>query len=447
MDLPGENISHESLSPKQIEPQPHELYLPGALALEAPVELIDEQLPPPDTSGLGSPAAVAAVCLCGVFAFLDLYVTQPLLPLFTRVFHASKSVASLTVSTATLGVAISAPILGALAERLSRKRVIVTSIIALSIPTLLAATSPSLRALDAWRFLQGLILPGIFAIAITYIGEEWDHHAVPIVMSIYVSGTALGGFLGRIMAGLVAEHLTWRWSFVVLAAFTLAGAAAIARWLPAETRPMPSGPRPSLLVQIGSMLAHFRNPRLVATFAVGFGMLFTLVGAFTFVTFYLADPPFNLSTAALSYLFAIYLIGLIVTPAGGYLVTRIGMRAGIAVAICASLAGVLLTLSHSLWVVILAGLGLVCTGVFIAQATANSFLRHAAPPGTRASAAGLYICCYYIGGTAGGVIPGYIWELGKWPACVALIASILLVTLFIALVGWKLPPSQPTAAS
>ena len=55
------------------------------------------------------------------------------------------------------------------------------------------------------------------------------------------------------------------------------------------------------------------------------------------------------------------------------------MRAGIAVAICASLAGVLLTLSHSLWIVVLAGLGLVCTGVFIAQATANSFLRHAAP--------------------------------------------------------------------
>ena len=434
MNLPDENISDESLSPKHSE-------LGEELALESPLEIIEEQLPPPDTPGLGSPAAVAAVCLCGVFAFLDLYVTQPLLPLFTRVFHASKSVAGLTVSTATFGVALSAPILGALAERLSRKRVIVGSIVALTIPTLLAATSPTLHILDAWRFLQGLILPGIFAITITYIGEEWDHHAVPIVMSIYVSGTALGGFLGRIAAGLVAEHFSWRWSFVVLAGFTLTGAAMIARWLPAETRPMPSGPRPSLLSQIGSMLAHFRNPRLVATFAVGFGMLFTLVGAFTFITFYLADAPFNLSTSALSYLFAIYLIGLIVTPAGGYLVTRIGMRAGIAVAICASLAGVLITLSHSLWIVVLAGLGLVCTGVFIAQATANSFLRHAAAPGTRASAAGLYICCYYMGGTAGGVIPSYTWELGKWPACVALISSILVVTLVIGLVGWKAGPS------
>lgn len=413
-----------------------------ATAAALAVESIDERLPPPHRSGLGPPSSVVAVCLCGVFAFLDLYVTQPLLPLFSRIFHEPKSVVGSTVSAATLGVAISAPILGALAERLSRKKVIVTSTIALAIPTLLAATSPGLLTLDGWRFLQGLILPGIFAITITYIGEEWEHHAVPLVMSIYVSGTALGGFLGRITAGLVAEHFSWRWSFVLLAAYTLLGAAMVARWLPAETRPIQQAPHPGLVAQLGSMLAHFRNPRLVATFAIGFGMLFTLVSAFTYITYYLADPPFRLSTAALSYLFAIYLIGLVITPAGGYLVGRVGMRAGIALAICCSLAGVLSTLSHSLWVVVVVGLGLICTGTFIAQATANSFLRLAAPPGTRASAAGLYICCYYVGGTVAGVLPGYVWELGKWPACVALIAGVLLITLLIALVGWRLPAGQ-----
>ena len=409
------------------------------------IELIEEQLPPPDRAGLGSPSSVAAVCLCGVVAFLNLYVTQPLLPLFTRIFQAPKSVVGLTVSAATLGVAISAPILGSLAERLNRKRVIVTAILALSVPTLLAATSSGLHTLIAWRFLQGLLLPGIFAITITYIGEEWDHHAVPLVMSIYVSGTALGGFLGRITAGLVAERFNWRWSFVLIAVYLLLGAAMIGRWLPPQSRPMPlQGPRPAARLQLRSMLAHFRNPPLVATFAVGFGLLFTLVATFTYITYHLADLPFHLSTEALSYLFTIYLIGLVVTPAGGYLVTRVGMRLGIVCALGACLAGVLLTLSHALWIVVFAGLGLVCTGVFIAQATANSFLRLAAPAGTRASAAGLYICCYYLGGTAGGVLPSYPWEVGKWPACVALIASVLLATLLIALLCWKISPQQMT---
>lgn len=410
------------------------------------LETVEERLaPPPERIGLGSFRGVAAVCICGIFAFLNLYVTQPLLPLLEHIFNASKSAVGLTVSASTLGVALSAPILGALAEQMSRKRVIVASTLTLAAPTLLAATSPGLHTMVFWRLLQGLILPGIFAITITYIGEEWEHHAVPIVMSIYVSGTAFGGFLGRMIAGVAAARLNWRWSFILLGGLTLLGALLIARWLPDEKRPLPKDAGIDPLTRIRAMFRHFRNPRLVATFAVGFGMLFALVGTFTYITFYLADAPFHLSTEALSYLFAIYLIGLIVTPIGGYLVTRIGMRAGIAFAIGACLVGALVTLSHSLWIVVLAGLGLVCTGVFIAQATANSFLRIAAPAGGRASAAGLYICCYYIGGTAGGVVPAYVWSLGKWPACVALIACELAVTLVIALVGWRAPKAEKTA--
>lgn len=413
------------------------------------IEIVEERLTPPSPggpgSGLGSIRAVVAVCLCGIFAFLNLYVTQPMLPMLEGIFHTSKSIVGLTVSAATLGVAISAPLLGALTEQMNRKRVIVASTMALAVPTLLAATSPGLHTLIVWRFFQGLISPGIFAITITYIGEEWERHTMPIVMSIYVSGTAAGGFVGRVTAGVAAERLNWRWSFLILGLMTLAGAAMIARWLPQERRVILPEHRVGPAEQLRAMLRHFRNPRLVATFAAGFGMLFALVGTFTYITFYLAAAPFGLSTEALSYLFAIYLIGLVITPAGGVLVTRIGLRAGIALAVSACLAGALVTLSHSLWIVVVLGLGLVCTGVFMAQTTANTFLRVAAPAGGRASAAGLYICCYYIGGTVGGVLPAYTWSLGKWPACVALIAGVLAITLVVALVGWKMPTdSQQT---
>lgn len=387
--------------------------------------------------GLQPAGAIAAVCVCGVFAFLNLYVTQPLLPMLTQLFHASKSAVGLTVSASTLGVALAAPICGALTERISRKRVIVASILILAAPTLLAATSPGLRSLIFWRFLQGLALPGIFGTVITYIGEEWRRESVALVMSFYISSTALGGFLGRLITGVVAETLGWRWSFVVLGGLTLLGAAVVARWLPSEAprihHPQSPGSASGLLVA----LRHFRNPRLLATFGIGFGTLFTLVATFTYSTFYLADPPFRLSTLALSYLFAIYLVGLVVTPFGGYLVTRIGMRRGIAVAIALCCAGAAVTLSHSLWIVIFPGLGLLCSGVFIAQSTATSFLRIAAPAGGRASAAGLYLSSYYIGGTIAGVAPAYLWKIGRWPACVALVEAVLLGMLALALLGWR----------
>jgi MFS family permease len=378
--------------------------------------------------------AAAAVTLCGACAFLELYCTQPLLPLLSHLFHASKTAVGMTVSAATLGVAISAPIFGALTERLARKRVIVASILGVSIPTLLAATSASLAQLIFWRFLQGIMVPGIIAVVVTYIGEEWPPNRIALIMSFYVSGTALGGFAGRVSAGILADHVSWRASFLVLGAASLAGAAAVAAWLPhGRHRAVAPQSSPAFPDQVRLM---FLTRRLIATFAVGFNVLFSLVGVFTWITFYLAAPPFSLSTTALSSLFFVYLIGLVVTPAAGYLITRVGLRAGIGGAICCSIAGVLLTLVHSLPVVIL-GLTMLSSGVFIAQTASQSHLRIASPPGARVTAAGLYLTCYYLGGTAAGVVPGVFWALGKWPACVAFIVAMQVIALSIALAGWR----------
>ncbi len=66
-----------------------------------------------DEAGIGPASSVLAVMLCGACAFADLYATQPLLPLFVHLFHASKSAVGLTVSASTLGVALSAPIVSA----------------------------------------------------------------------------------------------------------------------------------------------------------------------------------------------------------------------------------------------------------------------------------------------------------------------------------------------
>ena len=378
-----------------------------------------------------------AVTLCGVCAFLQLYCTQPLLPLFTHLFHASKTAVGLTVSAATLGVALSAPVFGALTERLARKRVIVGSLLGISIPTLLAATSTSLGQLIFWRFLQGIMVPGVVAVIVTYIGEEWPPDRVALIMSFYVSGTALGGFTGRVGTGLLTDWFNWRAAFLALGVASLAGAAAVAAWLP-KGRQRPEAPPSAalemrFLTQVRSL---FRSRRLVATFAVGFNVLFSLVGVFTWITFHLSAPPFNLSTAALSSLFFVYLVGLVVTPAAGLLITRVGLRAGIAGALACSMAGVLLTLAPSLGLIIL-GLALVSSGVFIAQTAAQSHLRVAAPPGARVTAAGLYMTCYYCGGTAAGVVPGAFWALGKWPACAGFIVAMQAVALAVALAGWR----------
>jgi predicted MFS family arabinose efflux permease len=380
-----------------------------------------------------------AVVFAGFCAFLTLFAPQPMLPMLARAFAVSPARISLVVTASTLAVAMTAPFAGFVADRFGRKRVIVPAAFLLAVPTLLAATATSFTQLLFWRFLQGVFTPGIFAVIIAYINEEWDSGAGAATAS-YITGTVIGGFSGRALAALVASQASWRWSFIALGLLNVAGAIAIRAWLP-PGRKFASADRSGSA--IAPMLRHLRNPRLAATYAVGFCVMFTLLATFTYINFYLAAPPFQLSTAALGLLFVVYLIGAIITPAAGRAIDRMGHRFALVGAFSAGATGVLLTLIHSLPTV-MAGLTLACTGVFIANSAGSSYVGSAATE-ARASAVGLYVTFYYMGGSGGSAIPGFAWSRGGWPACAALIVAVQLLTITLAMIFWK--PLAPAAAS
>lgn len=280
-------------------------------------------------------------------------------------------------------------------------------------------------------------MPGIFGVTIAYIAEEWPRHRVSQVMSIYVSGTVAGGFLGRMLTGVAATHHlipfvvpSWRNGFVLIGVFDLVFGFLLWRWLPHDS-PLPDGAEDAK-----DITRHLRNPQLLATYAVGFNVLFTLVATFTYVTFYLAAPPFGLSPAQLSLLFMVYLVGLVVTPFGGMWIHKAGSRAALQVSVIAGILGILLTLIPNL-LVILFGLVMCSSGVFICQSASTSYIQREAQSGGRASAAGLYVMFYYIGGSVAGVLPGMLWHYGQWKACVALIVLVQLASFAIAGGIWK----------
>jgi predicted MFS family arabinose efflux permease len=380
------------------------------------------------------------VVLTGFCAFLTIYAPQPLLPLLAREFQTSAAAISLVMTATTAGVMMAAPFIGLVADRFGRKRVIVPAAFLMALPATLAATSSGLHSLLFWRFWQGILTPGIAAVTIAYINEEWETGA-GAAMSTYVTGTVLGGFSGRMIAALVASHASWRWSFVTLGLLNAAGAAIMWAWLPAGRHFHRGQFSPAAAAQ--DMLRHLRNPRLLATCAVGFCVLFTLIATFTYVNFYLAAPPFRLGTQALGMLFAVYLVGIVVTPFAGRSIDRVGHRFVLVASFAAGIAGILLTLIESLPVVIL-GLAMLATGVFITQAATSTYIGVAARD-ARACAVGLYTVFYYAGGTLGSALPGWFWNRGGWPPCVALIVAVQALTIVVAVRRWR-PEAIPLAA-
>jgi len=375
----------------------------------------------------------AGVAVAGLCNFLNLYVPQSILPTLADSFGVAPARTGLTITAPLLAVALVAPFVGTISDLLGRKRLIVSACFALVLPTLLVANAASLEAMLLWRFLQGLLLPFIFAVCVGYIGDECPGAAGVRAAGVYSMGTIFGGFAGRFIAGVVSEFADWRTAFVVIAALTVLGGTFVAIVLPRERnfRPLPGG----VGAMLGTYAAHLRNRRLLATCGIGFGMLFANVALYTFVNFHLAAPPFGLTPGQLGMVFVVYLVGLVTTPVATGLVLRIGRRPTFALAIALSIAGLLLTLAPTVAAVI-AGLAGVSGGLFVVQTLSLGYIaatvRHAI-----STAVGLYVTTFYIGGALGGIVPAGVWQAHGWPGVVALLVAVLLAMLSLAAAAWR----------
>jgi predicted MFS family arabinose efflux permease len=383
--------------------------------------------------GNGIQASQPIVWLIGFFAFLNVYSIQSVLPLVMQDFQATALQAGMTVGATVLAVGLVSPVMGMLSDAFGRRNILCWSMFAMTLPTALIPVSQSLDTLIALRFLQGLAVPGIVVVLIAYIAEEFRNGGgVARMTATYVGGTFLGGFRGRFITGHWAEFLGWRGAFVSLAIMNLIGALLVLWLLPASRYFVPNRNVSGVLATLGR---HLRHKRLMAACAVGFCVLFSLVGAFTYVNFYLASEPFNLSASGLANVFAVYLVGVLVTPLAGRYTERLGYMKSLLWALAFSAGGLLLTLAPSLSLVVV-GLTVCSSGIFLCQSATISAISKNVTEG-RSLATGIYYMSYYAGGAVGTWGAGVAFEGWGWPGSVATIASVQALAALMVVAVWR----------
>jgi predicted MFS family arabinose efflux permease len=377
-------------------------------------------------------ARTTAVATAGFCAFVNLYSPQALLPALAREFGTGAAEISAIMTASALAIALTAPFTGAIADVLGRKRVITAAMLAVVVPMAGAAFAADVPALIAWRFLQGLLLPPIFAVAVAYIGDEWPPAEVAGVAGIYIAGSSVGGFCGRFMPGLLSDLIGWRGAFLALAGLSLLGAIVVALLLPREKGFVRSE---GLGASARQMLRHLKNPQLVATFGIGFGVLFNFIAVFTYVSFHLAAPPYNFSSTLLGAIFVTYLVGTVVSPMTGRMMARLGRRHFTLAVIAAWVFGALLMLAPPVAAIIV-GLVFCAACGMLCQTIATGYVTTIAKEG-RSSAVGLYVTSFYVGGSMGAFLPGLAWNSGGWPACIAMVVAMLAAMALIAALAYR----------
>jgi YNFM family putative membrane transporter len=213
---------------------------------------------------------------------------------------------------------------------------------------------------------------------------------------------------------------------------SLLGAIAVALLLPREKGFVRSE---GLGASARQMLRHLKNPQLLATFGIGFGVLFNFIAVFTYVSFHLAAPPYNFSSTLLGAIFVTYLVGTVVSPMTGRMMARLGRRHFTLAVIAAWVFGVVLMLAPPVAAIIV-GLVFCAACGMLCQTIATGYVTTIAKEG-RSSAVGLYVTSFYVGGSMGAFLPGLAWNSGGWPACIAMVVAMLAAMAMIAALAYR----------
>ncbi len=352
-------------------------------------------------------------------AFTTIYITQPVLPVLQREFGVSERVASYTIASVILGIALSTLPFGVIADRYAIRPIILMGGLVVAASGLFSALTSNLVLLIVSRFVQGLFIPALTSCLAAYLARSLPAESLNVVMGSYVSATVAGGLGGRLLGGWIHPPLHWRYAFVTASILLLAATGAAMRWLPREEGQFQAASDDLRYMQLLRELLHI--------YLVAFGAFFVFSSIFNYLPFYLSGPPFHARTGVITMMYLSYVIGIIVAPLAGKLSNRIGN--GSTMAFGAVLFGLSIGVTFIPSIVFVAvSLGGICAGFFAIHASAAGLLNRKLT-GSRGRANSLYVLFYYLGGTIGITLSGYAYAFTGWKGVAGLGWLVLLIPL------------------
>ena len=376
-----------------------------------------------------------AVFLGGFATFAMLNCVQPLLPLFTAEFRVSPMQSSWAMSVSTVALAVCLLLSSVMSDRLGRTGTMTVALFVSSIATIACAAVGGFGQLLALRGILGIALAGVPAVAMAYLTEEIDAKSLGQAMGQYIAGAALGGMLGRMAASLIADHFSWRAALAVIGAAALLMAFEFRRRLPPSRNFRPRAI--DFPAAAAAAVRHLQDDGLPKLFLMAFLLMGAFVSVYNYLGFRLIEPRFGLSQTVLSFIFALYVVGMFSSVAMGKLADRLGRRQVLWMAVATTLAGLLLTLADSL-ALIIPGLALFTFGFFGAHSIASSWVGRRATE-YRSLASAIYLFCYYLGGSLIGPLGGALWEVDGWPGIVIVLSVCIGFCLLMAFSLRRLP--------
>jgi len=374
----------------------------------------------------------------GFSCFALLYCVQPLMPLLSHEFALTPAQSSLSLSLATAAMAVSLVVSSAISDRFGRKPLMVGALAISAIMTLLCALADGYGQLLAARVLLGVALGGMPAVAMAYLAEEIEPESLGLSMGLYISGSAFGGMVGRMVTSVLSDFFSWRVALVAMGVAGVLAAAEFWRSLPESRRFRRSLGGWRALPE--NARRHLSDDGLPWLFTLAFLLMGCMVSAYNYISYRLLAAPFELRQSVVGGISFLYLLGIFSSVWAGKLADRYGRKGVLYLVLSLMLAGIVLTLSSWLLLVI-GGLALFTFAFFASHSMTSSWVGRRARGAALASA--LYLFFYYLGSSVIGWAAGILWGRAGWAGVVVLLGCCLVAAVAIAIHLRRLTPIAP----
>jgi DHA1 family bicyclomycin/chloramphenicol resistance-like MFS transporter len=237
---------------------------------------------------------------------IDMYL--PAMPLMASDFKVGSGGIQLTLGASFLALALGQTVHGSLADRFGRKPPLYVGLILYALASAACALAPSVEALIAFRFIQGLGGCAGVVIARAIVRDLYQPHEAARMMSTLQLVMILSPILAPMLGNILLSEFGWRSIFWALAIAGLVAFMAVMFVLP-ETRPKPghgSGGIGRMLRIYPILLTDARYMGSVLTGGCFSGALFAYLAGtpFVFVGYY------HLTTQTYSLIFSAIAVGI-----------------------------------------------------------------------------------------------------------------------------------------
>jgi AAHS family 4-hydroxybenzoate transporter-like MFS transporter len=276
--------------------------------------------------------AFALALLVLVLDGVDIQVLGLVAPSLVREWGVTRAALGPAMSAALVGMAIGAPLAGALGDRYGRRIVLLGSVAIFGVLTLATAATTALWQLTILRLLAGLGFGGALPNATALVAEFFPGRVRALAVAGGVVGVPIGGIAGAAIAGWLLPHAGWRALLLAGGALPLVLLALLAPLLPESPSFVPRHaaggvPRsgPSTLERLqGLLVPRYRRNTLVLWPAF-FASLFTVYAFFNWIPVMLVDAGLSAATATRGAL-VFNLGGLVGVLFGAAIMLRYGLK-------------------------------------------------------------------------------------------------------------------------